>query len=73
MTIGGLVDKNRYELHPDLVTMFQSSTNNTDNETILARNYLKDEVTNFINILGFTWGHWSSRWADGHHLLHLET
>ncbi|QTE23681.1 RagB/SusD family nutrient uptake outer membrane protein [Polaribacter cellanae] len=55
-TIGTLIDKKRYSLHPDLVTLFQSSTNNIDDETILARQYVEDEITNFINILGLPGG-----------------
>lgn len=51
-----LIDKNRYSLHPDLVTLFQSSTNNSDNETILARQYVEDEITNYINLIGLPGG-----------------
>jgi len=54
--VSTLIDKNRYELHPDLVTLFHSSTNYSDNETILARNYKEDDVTNFQNILGLPGG-----------------
>lgn len=51
-----IIDSQRYELYPDLVTLFQSSTNNSDSETILARQYVEDEITNLINLLGVPGG-----------------
>ncbi|WP_034044976.1 RagB/SusD family nutrient uptake outer membrane protein [Wocania ichthyoenteri] len=55
-TIETLINKGRYSLHPDLVSLFQSYTNNSDNETVLARQYVEEEITNFINILGLPGG-----------------
>ncbi|MCL3782552.1 RagB/SusD family nutrient uptake outer membrane protein [Prolixibacteraceae bacterium JC049] len=51
-----IIDKKRYVLENDFVQIFQSVTNNTDNETILARQYVEDEVTNMINVLGVPGG-----------------
>ncbi|MCG8306938.1 MAG: RagB/SusD family nutrient uptake outer membrane protein [Cytophagales bacterium] len=55
-TVGKLIKKNRYSLHPDLVSLFLSRTNNQDDETILSRQYAEEEITNFIDILGLPGG-----------------
>lgn len=55
-TVGALIRKGRYELNPDLVSIFISETNNSDSETILARQYVEEEITNFIDILGLPGG-----------------
>ncbi|GAB3662758.1 RagB/SusD family nutrient uptake outer membrane protein [Echinicola sediminis] len=47
-----IIDGGNYGLHPDIVNLFHSETNNTDSETILARQYVKDEITHMINLLG---------------------
>lgn len=47
-----IVDKDRYVLEPDIIKLFQSYTNNSDDETILAFQSVKDEKTTWINILG---------------------
>ena len=54
--VASLINKDRYNLHPNLITLFQSSTNNIDDETILARQYVENEITNYINILGLPGG-----------------
>lgn len=54
--LGALIQKGRYRLHPDLVALFISRTNNLDDETILARQYVEEEITNFIDILGVPGG-----------------
>ncbi|MDN5202189.1 RagB/SusD family nutrient uptake outer membrane protein [Fulvivirgaceae bacterium BMA10] len=54
--LGTLIQKNRYELSPDLTDVFLSKTNNARSEAILARQYVEEEITNFIDILGLPGG-----------------
>ena len=51
-----VIKSGHYILEPDIVTLFQSVQNNKDDETILARQYVKDEVINWFNVLGVPGG-----------------
>lgn len=51
-----VVDANRYSLYPNLVKLFHSETNNTDDETILAFQYVEEERINWFNKLGVMGG-----------------
>ncbi|MDR0843807.1 MAG: RagB/SusD family nutrient uptake outer membrane protein, partial [Tannerella sp.] len=55
-TIQGVIQSNEYILETDFVKLFESSTNNLDNETILARQYVENEITNVTNMLGVPGG-----------------
>ncbi len=51
-----VINSNRYKLEDNFVTLFESVTNNKDDETILARQYVKDQITNMTNLLGIPGG-----------------
>lgn len=55
-SIQNVIKSDKYILEDDFVRLFESVTNNTDNETILARQYMKDQVTNMTNLLGIPGG-----------------
>jgi len=55
-TVKKVIDSGRYSLYPDLVKLFHSETNNLDDETILAYQYVEDELTNWFNKLGVMGG-----------------
>ncbi len=55
-TVQHVINSGHYTLEPDIIKLFQSVQNNQDNETILARQYVKDEVINWINVLGVPGG-----------------
>jgi hypothetical protein len=55
-TIQGVVQSGEYRLEDDFVKLFESSTNNIDDETILARQYVEDEITNVTNMVGIPGG-----------------
>ena len=56
ITLKKVVDANRYSLYPNLVKLFHSETNNIDDETILAFQYVEDERINWFNKLGVMGG-----------------
>ncbi len=55
-SLAQVIDSDRYSLHNDLANLFLSSTNNSDDETILATQFVKDERTNVFNLLGIPGG-----------------
>jgi hypothetical protein len=55
-TIQGVIQSNEYILEENFVKLFESSTNNLDDETIFARQYVENEVTNVTNMLGVPGG-----------------
>jgi hypothetical protein len=55
-TIQGVIQSGEYKLEDDFVKLFESSTNNTDDETILAYQYVENEITNVTNMLGVPGG-----------------
>jgi hypothetical protein len=54
--IQGVIQSGEYILETDFVKLFESSTNNLDDETILARQYVENEITNVTNMLGVPGG-----------------
>jgi hypothetical protein len=54
--IQGVIRSGEYILEEDFVKLFESSTNNLDNETILAYQYVENEITNVTNMLGVPGG-----------------
>ncbi|MDR1221352.1 MAG: RagB/SusD family nutrient uptake outer membrane protein [Tannerella sp.] len=54
--IQGVIQSGEYRLEDDFVKLFESSTNNLDDETILARQYVENEITNVTNLVGIPGG-----------------
>lgn len=54
--VSNVINSGRYILENDIIKLFQSYTNNTDSETILAIQSVKEEKTTWINLLGIGGG-----------------